>query len=328
MARFILRRVLLIVAAILVINFLGFTYAHYARPLRAARTPYVVAGEAGPLIPAYTAYLQSLVNRDFSEELNLPGGARSGPLTLGDTLRNAVNASMGLLGIALLVSVTAGLIIGLAAVRQEPPGVARWLTGVSTVGLAMPSFYIGSLMIVGMVFYVLYGGPEAEMPLPLTGFGWDAHLVLPTLALIARPIVQVAQVTAALLSSELGKQYVTAGRAIGYTWRMIRNKYALRNIVAPLVLTVAGMLRFIIGELVLVEWLFLWPGLGRLLAWTLVPAQLSSSRGSPLFLNPAVMAAVLTLVAALFLITDFLAAVLVRSIDPRTHVAESESRHV
>jgi ABC-type dipeptide/oligopeptide/nickel transport system permease component len=82
--------------------------------------------------------------------------------------------------------------------------------------------------------------------------------------------------------------------------------------------------RFLVGELIMIEWLFRWPGLGRILGWTLVPAQLTSSSGSPLFLNPPVMATVLTLIAAFFLIADFIAAVLVRVLDPRLREQEPE----
>lgn len=328
MTRFIARRLVMLPVALLLVNFLGFTYAHYARPLRAARTPYVRAEPAGALLPAYTDYVRSLVARDFSMQLNTPGSRGASLLTLGKTLAGASLASLGLLGLALLLSTALGMILGLLAVQHDPPRVARWLTLISTTGLAMPSFYIGSLFIVGSIFFVLRTGPGVEMPLPIDGFGWDAHLVFPTLALMARPTVQVAQVVAGLLTGELDKQYVVAGRSFGHTWRSIRNRYALMNIIAPVILTFAGMLRLVVGELVLVEWLFKWPGLGRLLAWTLVPAQLSSSAGSPLFLNPQLMAAVLTLIAALFLLVDFTSAVLVRKLDPRLMKVESELGNV
>jgi peptide/nickel transport system permease protein len=317
MARFITRRLLLIPIALILVNFAGFTYAHYARPLRAARTPYVHSEPAGPLWPAYLGYIETLINRDFGLELDIPGSVRLGPVTLGDTLLKATTASLGLLSLAFGLSLILGFLLGTIAVRNEPPGVARWLTPFSTLGLAMPSFYIGSLAITGAVIYVLWRGSNVKVPLPLNGFGWDAHLILPVLALMARPAVQMAQMTAGLLSTELSKQYIIAARSLGYTWRAIRNRYALRNVIAPVIVAIAGMLRLMVGELVLVEWLFKWPGLGRLLAWTLVPAELSSQRGSPLFLNPPVMAALLTIIAGLFLFSDFFAAILVRIFDPR-----------
>jgi peptide/nickel transport system permease protein len=325
MAKFVIQRLLIIPLLLLLVNFLGFAYAHYARPIRAARTPYVQAEEAGPLIPAYVDYLQTLINLDFGMEVATPDNARSNtPATLGEMLKRATAASLGLLAISLTISVLAGLYLGFKATKNDPPDVSKWLTVSSTVGLAMPSFYIGSLLIIGLIFYLLWRGPDSEILLPLSGFGWDAHLVLPVLALMARPTFQLAQVTAGVLSAELGKQYVIAGRSLGQTWRSIRLRYALKNVITPVILTIAGLQRFLVGELIMIEWLFRWPGLGRILGWTLVPAQLTSSRGSPLFLNPPVMATVITLIAALFLLADFIAAVTVRYLDPRLRDEETE----
>jgi len=318
MAKFIIQRLLIIPLLLLLVNFLGFTYAHYARPIRAERTPYVQVEEAGPLLPEYLDYLKTLISLDFGLEIATPDNARSNaPSTLGETLVSATIASLGLLAVSLSISIILGLYLGFKATKNDPPDTSRWLTISSTVGLAMPSFYIGSLMIIGLVFYVIWRGPDTDMPLPLSGFGWDVHLVLPVLALMARPTFQLAQVTSGVLSAELGKQYVIAGRSMGRTWRSIRVHFALKNVIAPVILTIAGLQRFLVGELIMIEWLFRWPGLGRMLGWTLVPAEFTSSSGSPLFLNPPIMATVLTLIAALFLLTDLAAAIAVRYLDPR-----------
>jgi peptide/nickel transport system permease protein len=322
---FILRRLLVIPLILLVVNLTGFTYAHYARPLRAERTPYVSQAEMSPVLPAYRGYLMNLFQLSLADQLALPGREnRDSMTTMGEAILRATAASLGLLTISLGLSILVGFYLGFIAVKTEPRGIKRWLTSVTTIGLAMPSFYIGSLLIFASVYYVLRHGPGTQTPLPIDGFGWDLHLVLPIMALMARPTMQLAQVTAGQMSSELGKQYVVAARSLGYTWRSIRSQYALRNVIAPLILTVAGLLRFTFGELILVEWLFRWPGLGRLLAWTLVPAQLTSSSGSPLFLNPPLMATILVIIAFIFLISDFVAALLVKVFDPRLRNPESE----
>lgn len=318
MAKFILQRLLIIPLLLLLVNFLGYTYAHYARPIRAARTPYVQAEEAGPLLPEYMEYLKTLFTLDFGLEIATPDNARSNtPSTLGETLARATIASLGLLAVSLSISIILGLYLGFKATKNDPPDTSRWLTLSSTIGLAMPSFYIGSLLIIGLVFYVIWRGPDTDMPLPLSGFGWDMHLILPVVALMARPTFQLAQVTSGVLSAELGKQYVIAGRSMGRTWRSIRMRFALKNVITPVILTIAGLQRFLVGELIMIEWLFRWPGLGRMLGWTLVPAEFTSSSGSPLFLNPPIMATLLTLIAALFLLTDLAAAIAVRYLDPR-----------
>ncbi len=314
MLRYIIRRLLLIPPALLLVNFLGFAYAHFARPIRAARTPYLrFIPESGPLIPAYQTYLQTFLHpelRSLTQESILK------------TITGAVSASLGLLGLALILSILIGVTLGLTAVRSEPPGVKRWLVFVSTAGLAMPSFYIGSLLIIGSISYVLWKGPGSELPFPMQGFGWDKHLVFPTLALMARPTMQIAQLTAGVLSGELSKQYVTAGRSLGQTWRAIRTKYALRNILAPVILTITGSFLLLVGELVVVEWLFAWTGLGRLLAQSLVPPLQSNNPSAILFLDPEVVAIVLTIFAVLFLFADLIASILVRVVDPRLRTVE------
>jgi peptide/nickel transport system permease protein len=309
MLRYLLRRLLLIPPALLVINFLGYTYAHFARPLRAARTPFLpFVQEPGPLFPVYREYLTTF----FNPELRTV--EQAGVLL---SIREATVASLGLIAVAITFSILIGVLLGLAAVRNEPPGVARWLTFVSTSGLAMPSFYIGSLLIAASVSYVIWAGPGTELPFEIQGFGWDKHLVFPVLALMARPTMQIAQLTAGILSGELSKQYVRAGRSLGQTWRSIRLKYAMRNIIAPVILTITASFRLLVGELVVVEWLFAWTGLGRLLAQTLVPPLQTNSAETLLFLDPQVVAIILTIFGGLFLVADLLASVAVRAADPR-----------
>jgi peptide/nickel transport system permease protein len=134
---------------------------------------------------------------------------------------------------------------------------------------------------------------------------------------MARPTMQIAQLTAGILSGELHKQYVRAGRSLGQTWRSIRLKYAMRNIIAPVILTITASFRLLVGELVVVEWLFAWTGLGRLLAQTLVPPLQTNSAETLLFLDPQVVAIILTIFGGLFLLADLLASVAVRAADPR-----------
>jgi peptide/nickel transport system permease protein len=307
--RYLTRRLLFIPPALLLVNFLGYTYAHFARPLRAARMPFLPSVQApGPLFPAYREYLTTFFNPALRTV------QQAGVIM---AIREATVASLGLILIALIFAVLIGVSLGLAAVQNEPPGVARWLTFVSTSGLAMPSFYIGSLLIAGSVGYVLWAGPGTELPFEIQGFGWDKHLVFPVIALMARPTMQIAQLTAGILSGELSKQYVKAGRSLGQTWRSIRLKYAMRNIIAPVILTVTASFRLLVGELVVVEWLFAWTGLGRLLAQTLVPPLQTNSAETLLFLDPQVVAIILTIFGGLFLVADLLASIAVRAADPR-----------
>jgi peptide/nickel transport system permease protein len=233
-------------------------------------------------------------------------------------LGKAFVASVGLLVIALVVSTLLGLIFGMLAVRNQPPGLRGWFTPFSSLGLAMPSFYVGSLSVLAIVFLAMASGKATNQVVPIRGFGWDNHLILPVIALMLFPTVQVAQVTANLMAGELGKQYIIAARSFGHTWNNIRWRQAFRNILSAVILTIASTFRILVGELVVVEWLFNWPGLGRMLASTLVPGKLSTNLGaSGLFLDPPTVAIIIAIIALLFLLTDLLASILVRIVDPR-----------
>ncbi len=325
MVRFVLRRLAIIPIALVLVHFLGFAYAHLARPLRAARNPFFASlADPAPLLPTYRGYLENVARLDLGTVPTGPGFQEP----VGAVVARATVASLGLLVIALTLSAVIGVFLGLLAVRPNPPRVARWLAGITTVGLAMPSFYIGSLFVWACISYLLRGGFGTELPLPIRGFGWDKHLVLPILALMALPTVMIAQVTAELLKDELDKLYVVAARSVGFTWGAILRRNAMRNILASVILVISSAVRLLVGELIVIEWLFEWPGLGRMLASTLIPSGTSSPAQAPLFLNPSAVAAVLMVIAALFLIADFVAAILVRVVDPRIRTADEELSRV
>lgn len=323
MLRFILRRLAVVPFALILIHFLGFTYAYIARPIRATRTPFVVqqATNSAPLFEAYYHHIHDILHGALLRPLEQGPQIGSFAQVLGQSLV----ASLGLLAIAIGLSIFLGLSIGLLAVQNQPPRVRGWMSFISTIGLAMPSFYIGSLciLVIVIVRVSILSGPSSGASIPITGFGWDSHLILPVIALMLHPTVQIAQVTANMLVGELDKQYIIAARSFGHTWQDIRWRQAMRNVVAPVILSIAGSFRLLVGELIVVEWLFSWPGLGYLLASTLVPNMLSVSLGAnALFLDPPTVAGDITIIGALFIMVDLIAHILVRSVEPRLRAQE------
>lgn len=319
--RFFLYRLTIIPFALLAVNFFGYAFAHITYQIQQSQTIYGSSlDEIVPLWPAYIGYFQNVLRGDFGM---MPSG---GSQSIIDALKPASAASLGLVLITFSLSIVLGLSLGLAAVRVTSTRPAGWLTLVVTIGLAMPSFYIGTLLVSLVLMAVM--GKDADSLLPVAGFGWDQHLVLPVLALVIRPTMQIAQVTGSLLSSELHKRYVVAARSFGHTWRAIRWDKALRNVLAPIFLAIASSFRLLAAELLLVEWLFNWPGLGRLLVQALVPPRVSTIGGlvdqTVFFLNPPLVAALLVVFAFLFLLADTLASGLARVVDPRISQAQEE----
>ena len=305
-------RLPLLALALIGVNFGGFAYAHLARST--AGNPFFGnQANADGLFPAYLVYWQQLTN------VNLTDVAIYGD-DFGRILLDATLASFGLLLISLVVSVAIGLSIGLLGVRVHPPGVRSWLLAIATVGLSTPGFFFGRLVVALSLLMIIYV-PGASMPLPIQGFGWDAHLILPVIALSLRPTAQIGQIMAGLLVGELGRQYVMAARGRGLAEMRVVRHHALRNVWAPLAHALASTVRLMVGELIVVEWLFAWPGLGHLLAATLIPAQFASASVESRFLDPPLVASILTVFAAIFLITDLLTGQAAALADPRQRQA-------
>ncbi len=304
MLRFLLRRLLVIPLVMLIVNLIGFVYAYILGPIQGLRTPSSFENSAAPsFIPSYLDYLRGMARLDFG---TLPNGG-----SVADAIGRATLASAGLLIVAFTLSILLGLTLGRAGVRSDQPVVARWLTLLSIFGQSSPTFYIGVLFISISVAYLLWG-PKDGMPLPFQGFGWDAHLVLPVLALMVRPTLQIAHTTANLLSDELGKQYVVALHGMGYSRRAIRGKFAFRNILALVILVIAGSWRMLVVELIILERLFNWPGLGMLFSNTLILTSLSVN-----FLFPPLLAGLLPVLVFFFMSADLIASLAARLVDPR-----------
>ena len=311
MAQKISLRVLLLILLLVAANFGGYAYAFLARTI--SGNPFFAREtQTGTLWSGYSHYVQGMLQGNFREVAVYQDDFF---LILG----RAAVASAGLLVLALVISVGLGLLIGLLGVRLNPPGVRDWLTGITILGLSTPAFFIGRLGVALLLLLTIYAR-LGNIPLPIQGYGWDWHLILPLVALCVRPTAMIAQVVAALLAGELGQQYIVAARGKGLAERRVIWHHALRNVWAPVAHALAGSVRLLVADLIVVEWLFGWPGLGFLMAATLIPAQVASATVDAGFLDPPLVASLLTIFAAIFLITDLLAGALARAADPRQRV--------
>lgn len=288
-------------------NFGGYAYAYLARTV--SGNPFFASqADTGALWPNYAGYLGGLLRGDTVQVAVYQGGFL-------DVLARATLCSLGLLAITLAVSIGLGLLIGLAGARLHPPGVRDWLTGGTIFGLSTPSFIIGRLAVILVLLTI--PPREGAFTIPTHGFGWDWHLLLPVIALAVRPTALVAQVVAAMLAGELGKQYIVAARGKGLDERRVIAHHALRNVWAPVAQAMAGAMRLLIADLIVVEWLFGWPGLGYLMAATLIPAQIASASIEARYLDPPMVASLVTIFAAIFLVVDSAAGGVARLADPR-----------
>lgn len=304
MIRFALRRISTFPIILLLANFIGFAFAFYFEPVVASSNPYI-SGETiiPPIFPEYAGYLSKFSQLDFGTTYN-------GEPVLQAISRLSLN-SLALVGLALAISILLGILLGRLAVRRDSPKVAPWLTVLATLGLASPGLYIAILVITFFVILTVYG---PGMVIPFQGFGWDAHLILPVLVLMVQPTVKIAQVTGTTLADELQKVYVKAGISMGLTFTAMKNRFAFRNVLASILQATASSARLMVAELIVIERLFNWPGLGRFIGTVIQPA---TGFSSTTVLTPSTMAGLLTGLVLIFLLIDFTTLLIARAVDPR-----------
>jgi peptide/nickel transport system permease protein len=204
---------------------------------------------------------------------------------------------------ALLMNLAIGLPAGIYAALHRNTYVDRLIMMFSVLGYTVPSFVLG--LVLAMVFAVQLGW------LPSGGADTLAHAVLPviTLGLVGASVI--ARFTRSAMLEVLGQPYIRTASAKGLIWRRVITRHALVNAAIP-TLTITG---FMVGSLVagavVVESVFSWPGVGRLLVQAVANRDL------------AVVQVILLLVGFTMVFANLVVDLLYGWVDPRLRTAHT-----
>ncbi len=311
MASYVARRTLSITLVLVLISLIVFVAIHvlpgsaatlilgeYATPesLRALEREM---GLDRPFAVQYAAWMGGVMTGDWGYSL-----AMKQPVTaiVGLRLRN----SALLAGFALLAVVLIATPLGtLAALRR-----GRWLdfailTG-SYIGISVPEFVTGMMLILVLAGPSLHLFPTSDYAPLAAGFRtWLSHLVLPALTLTLVLLAHVVRQTRSGLVEVLQSAYVRTARLKGATERRIVGRHALRNGLLPAVTVIALDLGYLMGGIVVVEEVFAYPGMGRLILYAI------QNRDVPL-LQVSIL-----IVAATYTFANFAADLAYAWLDPR-----------
>jgi len=203
-----------------------------------------------PLYTQYVSFISHLVRGDFGQSFYYR-------TDVFELYMSRLPASLLLAAAAMAFSLIIGIPTGIiAAVR-----VNQWWDSIGKVfallGLSMPSFWVGLVMI---LFFSVYLGW-----LPSSGSGTALHLIMPAIALGWVFAASHMRLTRSSMLEVLGSEYVKLARLKGLPEALVISKHAFKNALIP-VLTLAGInLVIMVNVAVVVETVFAWPGVGRLL---------------------------------------------------------------
>jgi ABC-type dipeptide/oligopeptide/nickel transport system permease component len=205
-----------------------------------------------PLHVQYLDFLGAAARGDFGTSI------RERRPAMRMVLEHFWPATVELSAAALVLSTLLAIPLGVVSATHKDRA-ADHLSRVASLFLqSMPSFWLGIMLI--LLFAVLLGGL-----LPAYGSGTLRHLILPAVALAAAPLAQNVRLIRSGMLDVLAQDYVRTARAKGVAERRVIYRHALRNAALPFV-TVTGLsLGFMLSGAIVIETVFSWPGLGRLI---------------------------------------------------------------
>lgn len=251
-----------------------------------------------PMLAQYVGYVTGAASGDLGVSF------RSGE-PVSAMLIDRVGATLSLAVVALVLALLIAVPLGtLAALRRGGPldMLARFL---SQIGVSIPDFWLGILLV--LVFSSMLGWFPASGYIPITEnpARWLQSVLLPAITIGTGTGAILTRYIRSSVLETLGAAHVQTARAKGLRSKVVLARHVLRNAMVP-VITVGGtQLATLLGGVVVVEVVFAWPGLGRLVFDSVQARD-----------YPVIQGAVL-LIAALFLLINFLVDVLYSRIDPR-----------
>jgi ABC-type dipeptide/oligopeptide/nickel transport system permease component len=243
-----------------------------------------------PVMVQYLRFLRGAVRGDFGESV------RHGEPAMGLVLER-LPATFQLAGAGLVIALCLAIPAGIVSAVRRNTVVDYVSTVVALLGQAMPTFWLGIMLI--LIFSVRLNW------LPSSGRGDLDHIVLPAITLGLFTTARITRLTRSGMLEVLGQDYIRTARAKGVSEPPVVWKHALKNASIPIVTIVGIELGTLLGGSVITETIFAWPGVGRL------SVQAIFNRDYP------VVQAAVFLLASTFVIVNFLVDVVYTYLDPR-----------
>ncbi len=261
MLRFAIRRLAFTLAVSLGIVFFAFFGMRMARNSTSPAPSYNPLPAAEYAWTSTVDYVGNLLRGDMGT-ITVRSGRSSRQVSVAQMIGDAYPKSMGLLLISLLVAGLIGIPVGVfAAIHRRSPVSLGTMTA-TLIGVSVPSFFAAALLQIAEIYWFRATGVRL---VPVGGFGWDAHLVIPTLVLAARPLAHLARIAYMTFSEILEQDYIRTAHAKGLYDTMVTRGHAYPNAAVPVLTALGVSLRFSLGSLPVVEYFLGWPGIGAAL---------------------------------------------------------------
>lgn len=209
-----------------------------------------------PLIVQYARWAAALLRGDLGHSL------RTG-LPVSYLLASRLVVSAELAGLGLFLAVLVGMPLGVIAALKQNTITDYMATSAALVGLSMPDFWIGTLLVLLFSIRARLLPPTGYVPFSVDPVENLKLMILPAITLAGGSASYIMRMTRSVVLEVLGKDYVRTARAKGLPERIVVYAHAFRNAVVPILAVVGQQLGYLMGGVVVVEAIFAVPGIGR-----------------------------------------------------------------
>jgi peptide/nickel transport system permease protein len=214
-----------------------------------------------PAVERYGDWLAGLLRGDLGN--SAAGYAQGSERPIWNEISGEIGNSLILALVSALVLIPVSLALGVAAAVRAGRPVDHAISAASLAVISLPEFIIGSLLI--LLFFSWLGvlSPVSLIPPGESPLSYPKELVLPILTLVGATLAASIRMVRAGMIEALRTDYVQMARLSGFRERTVVLRYALRNALAPSVQVFAQNIQYLVGGIIVVEYLFAYPGLGR-----------------------------------------------------------------
>lgn len=247
-----------------------------------------------PLMEQYITYLKDVVTKlDFGPSLKQRG--RTVMAIISDGMKTS--AKLGIM--AAFGALALGVVLGAIAALQRNKFVDKVIMVITTTFVSMPSFIMGSLLL------VLFAVKLAVLP----ANGSTAQgLILPVITLALYPMAYITRLTRSSMLDVLGQDYIRTAKAKGVSGGKIIFGHALKNSLIPVITYFGPMLAYIVTGSLVVEQIFAVPGIGRAFVSSI------TNRDYPLIMGTTIV------LACLIVVMNLVSDILYKVVDPRINL--------
>ncbi len=220
--------------------------------------------------------------------LDLGTSLRTGNPVINDVARR-FPYTLQIVIMAMVLAVGIGVPIGVIAARFMGTGLDRAIQAFSIAGLAAPSFWVGLLLILGLVKYFNWSAPLFWEPFWISPLKSLSQLIWPAIAVGLRQLALIARMTRSIMLEVLGEDYIRTARAKGLSEWTVVFHHGLRNGLLPVVTLVGFEFAALFGGLIVTETVFSVPGLGQYVVTSILARDYPAAQGIVLILASIVV---------------------------------------